>query len=74
MRLGGPSLGRDGGQASKAKHWTLLKLVTQGGSPAPAWCPTPAFRGGCPLGARATVSEPGHGEGLKGKGWAGLTC
>lgn len=69
-----PARDRIGGQASKAKHWTPLKLVTKGGSLAPAWCPAQVLGAVGPLVPEATSSEPGHRKGLKRKGWVGLTC
>lgn len=73
VRLGSPGSGQDGGQASKAKHWTPLKLVTER-QPGLGMVPAPAFGVVVPLVPGATFSEPGHRRGLKRKGLAGLTC
>lgn len=74
-KAGRPRLGRDGGQASKAKHWTLLKLVTEKGQPGPGLMPHLSVQGSCPLGALGPPSPSQvTSKGLKGKGWAGLTC
>lgn len=74
-KAGRPRLGTGlGGQASKAKHWTPLKPVTEGGSLAPAWCPVPVSRVVVPWVPRATSSKPGHLRDLKRKGRKGFTC
>lgn len=74
VRLGGPGSGQGRGQASKAKTLDSTEAGDRKGAARPGMVPHPSVRGGRPLGARAHLLPARSLQGLKRKGWAGLTC